>query len=342
MKKKMILFIGGTTGGGVATINNEVIRIFRKAGHEYALVDTEKMKSKVPTPVAYVLCYIIAFFEILIGKPDLVYLQLAQTGYRHQSFFLAIAKSLGKETVAHLHAKSDLKGTTTEKQFNDILSSRKYIDKMILLTKSCMDDLVENGWDKPAYVIPNFISTDSLPTAIKPVTQRDKLLYLGRMNWEKGIYEVLEIARRLGDEQILFVGNIDNEKDRKKFTKELESVDNACWLGPMYGNDKYNVIADSKFLIFPTRRDEFPMTLIESTALGCVPLVSPVGSVGEIIRDGYNGFYISPDDVDGIVDTILRWKDDPGLQEISDNGMEFTLRNFTSDAVEEKLLEIVG
>ncbi len=342
MKKKKILFIGGTTGGGVATINNEVIRIFRKAGHEYALVDTEKMKSKVPTPIAYILCYIIAFFEILVGKPDLVYLQLAQTGYMHQSFFLAIANFLGKETVAHLHAKSDLKGTATEKQFAGIISSQNYIDKIILLTKPCMDDLVENGWDKPAYVIPNFISTDSLPERFAPVTQRDKMLYLGRMNWEKGIYEVLEIARRLGDEQILFVGNIDNEQDRKKFAEELESVDNACWLGPMYGNEKYNIIADSKFLIFPTRRDEFPMTLIESTILGCVPLVSPVGSVGEIVRDGYNGFYISPDDVDGIVEKITRWKDDPELQKISDNGIEFARENFTSEAVEDKLLEIVG
>jgi glycosyltransferase involved in cell wall biosynthesis len=342
MKKKMILFIGGTTGGGVATINNEVIRIFRKAGHEYALVDTEKMKSKVPTPIAYVLCYIIAFFEILIGKPDLVYLQLAQTGYAHQSFFLAIASFLGKETVAHLHAKSDLKGTTTRKQFDRILSSQKYTDRMILLTKPCMDDLIENGWTKPLFVIPNFISTDSLPTRIKPVTQRDKLLYLGRMNREKGIYEVLEIARRLSGEQFLFVGNIDNEEDRKKFTEELESVENACWLGPMYVDDKYNIIADSKFLIFPTRRDEFPMTLIESTILGCVPLVTDTGSVGEIIRDGFNGFYISPDDVAGIVEKIERWKDDLGLQEISDNGIRFATDNFTTGAVEKKLLEIVG
>lgn len=342
MKKKKILFIGGTTGGGVATINNEVISIFRKAGHEYALVDTEKMKSKVPTPVAYVLCYMIAFFEILIGKPDIVYLQLAQTGYGHQSFFLAIAKVLGKETVAHLHAKSDLKGTTTEKQFDRILSSEKYIDKMILLTKPCMDDLVNNGWKKPTYVIPNFISTDSLPTSIKPVTQRDKLLYLGRMNWEKGIYEILEIARRLGDEQILFVGNIDNEQDRKKFTEELESVENACWLGPMYGDEKYGIIADSKFLIFPTKRDEFPMTLIESTILGCVPLVSNVGSIGEIVRDKFNGFYISPDDVDGIVETIVQWKDNPDLEKISQSGIKFARDNFTTGAVEAKLLEIVG
>jgi glycosyltransferase involved in cell wall biosynthesis len=168
------------------------------------------------------------------------------------------------------------------------------------------------------------------------------MLYLGRMNWEKGIYEVLEIARRLKDEQILFVGNIDNEEDRRKFTDQLESVDNACWLGPMYGSEKYGVIADSKFLIFPTKRDEFPMTLIESTILGCVPLVTDTGSVGEIVRDGFNGFYISPDDVDGIVEKIVRWKDDPGLQEISDNGIRFARESFTTEAVEAKLLEIVG
>jgi len=340
--KKKILFIGGTTGGGVATINNEVINIFRKAGHEYSLVDTEKMKARLPAPLAYIFSYVIAFFEILIGKPDIVYLQLAQTGYTHQAFFLAIAKALGRETIAHLHAKSDLKGTTTDRQFRRILSSQKYIDRMILLTKPCMDDLVENGWKKPAYVIPNFISTEQLPAEVKPVGGREIFLYLGRMNWEKGIYEILAAARRLGGERFVFVGNIDNDKDRKRFAEELAWTENAEWLGPMYGADKYEIIADSKFLIFPTRRDEFPMTLIESTILGCVPLVSLVGSVGEIVREGYNGFYISPDDVDGIVDTILRWKDDPELQAVSDNGISFARENFTSEAVKRKLLEIVG
>jgi glycosyltransferase involved in cell wall biosynthesis len=83
------------------------------------------------------------------------------------------------------------------------------------------------------------------------------------------------------------------------------------------------------------------MTLIESTLLGCVPLVSPVGSVGEIIKDGYNGFYISPEDVDGIVETIRQWKDSPDLQRISENGIKYARNKFTSEAVKEKLLEIV-
>jgi glycosyltransferase involved in cell wall biosynthesis len=340
--KKKILFIGGTTGGGVATINNEVIKIFKKAGHEYGLIDTEKMKSRFAMPIAYILAYLVAFFKIIGGKPDLVYLQCAQTGYMHQSLFLLIAKVLGRETVAHFHAKSNLKGSCTKSQFGRIVFSQKYIDKMIVLTKPCMNDLLNNGWKKQLFVVPNFISTDNLPDDFKPIESRAQFLYLGRMNSEKGIFDILEVARQLQDEKFVFVGYFDGEADKKRFEDELNEIHNAQWRGQVDGDEKYRIIADSKFLIFPTRRDEFPMTLVESTILGCVPLVSLVGSVGEIVRDGYNGFYIDPDDVDGIVETILRWKDNPDLQRISQNGVDYARAHFTSAVVEEKLLEIVG
>ena len=342
MKKKKILFIGGTTGGGIATINNEVMRIFRESGFDFDLVDTEKMKRRLPKPLAYVVCYVHTFVKIALERPDLVYLQISQTGYAHQSFFLAIAKMLGRETLAHFHAKSDLTGTTTYRQFARILSSQSYTDKAILLTKPSADELVRGGWRKPVYVVPNFISTQELPKELKPVTERRQLLYLGRMNWEKGIYEILEIARRLRDEKFVFVGNIDNHEDQERFTREIETLDNAEWLGPIYGDEKYDVIADSKFLILPTRRDEFPVTLIESTILGCVPLVSNIGSVSEVVKDGFNGFYISPDDIDGIVQTIQRWNSNPALQQISENGIEFAQDRFTADAVTGRLIEIVN
>ncbi|MDD3643688.1 MAG: glycosyltransferase family 4 protein [Candidatus Krumholzibacteria bacterium] len=340
--KKKILFIGWTTGGGVATINNEVMKIFRNAGHECGLIDLERMKSRYPAPLAYLFAYIVSFFRILRERPDVVYLQCAQTGYLHQSIFLLIAKALGRETVAHFHAKSDLAGTTTKGQRGRILFSERYTDRMILLTEPCRESLVGSGWKKKTFVVPNFIGTENLPGSVKPAGERRFILYLGRMNGEKGIYEVLEAARRLGDERFVFVGNIDNDADRERFAGELGRTENAEWLGPIYGDEKYGIIADSKFLLLPTRRDEFPMILIESTILGCVPLVSRVGSVGEIVRDGYNGFYISPDDVGGIVDTIRRWRNDPGLQAVSENGIRFARGRFTSDAVGPRLLEAVG
>lgn len=302
--KKKILFVGGTTGGGVATINNEVIRIFREAGHEYRLVDTERMKSRWPVALAYLLSYFAALVQLISFRPQVVYLQIAQSGYLHQSLFLLIAKLCFRETVAHFHAKSNLREACTALQFKKILFSETYIDKMILLTEPCRQCLVDNGWSKATHVIPNFISAKGLPAEFSPVNERKKFLYLGRMDWEKGIFEILEIARRLPDEEFVFVGNFADGSQEERFGRELAAVSNAEWLGPVYDDGKYDVIADSRVLVFPTRRDEFPMTLIESTILGCVPLVSPVGSVGEIIKDGFNGLYIDPDDIDGIVRRI--------------------------------------
>lgn len=339
---KKILFIGGTTGGGVATINNEVIRIFEKAGHRYELVDTEAMKARFPAPIAYLFCYALVKIKILTFRPDTVYLQLAQTGYLHQSLFLLIAKMLGRETIAHLHAKADLPGTCTKAQLGRILFSQRYTDKMIVLTEGCRRSLGDAGWKKDIFVIPNFINTDNLPRDIRPVSERAQLLYLGRMTREKGIFEILEIASRLPDERFVLVGNFEDDRTEREFRGALERLDNAEWLGPMYSDEKYHVIAESRLLLLPTKRDEFPMILIESSILGCVPLVNPVGSVREIVQDGYNGFYISPDDIEGIIGRIEDLKNVEMLSRMSDNGVARANGNFTSGAVEKRLLEIVG
>jgi glycosyltransferase involved in cell wall biosynthesis len=213
---------------------------------------------------------------------------------------------------------------------------------MILLTAPCRQCLVDNGWTKETHVVPNFISTVDLPTEIKPVKARKRILYLGRMDPKKGIFEILEVARRMGEEEFVFVGNFESDMERERFTQQLEEVPNATWLGPVYSGEKYRLIADSKFLLLPTKRDEFPMILIESSILGCVPLVNPIGSVGEIIKDGFNGLYIDPADLDGIIDTINKYKDSGDVQRLADNGIEFARANFTSEAVRGKLLAIVG
>jgi len=162
------------------------------------------------------------------------------------------------------------------------------------------------------------------------------------MERDKGIFEILEIARRMPDEEFVFVGNFADKAQEDRFNRELPAEKNASWLGPVYDDRKYNIIAGSKILLFPTRNDEFPMTLIESTILGCVPLVSPVGSVGEIIKDGFNGVYIDPDDVNGIVRIIEKLKDGEELKRMSENGIEYARTHFTTEIMRDRLLGIVG
>jgi glycosyltransferase involved in cell wall biosynthesis len=341
--KKRILFVGGTTGGGVATMNNEVVKIFRVAGYACRQVDTERLKARLPAALAYLLAYCLVTGEIIFRRPTAVYLQLSQTGYTHQSFPLLVAKLLRRRTIAHLHAKADLVGTCTPRQLQRIVASQRYIDQMIVLTASCRDSLIGAGWRGPIHAVPNFIDTTDFPVVVKPMGERRQFLYIGRMVPAKGIFEILEVAGRLPEESFVLVGNFDDEVVKQRFQDQLARTPNAQWLGPIYGDEKYGIIAESRFLLFPTRwpGEEFPMTLIEATLLGCIPLVSLVGSVGEIIKDGYNGVYIPADDVEAIVARIRELEERGDLQTISANGVEFARNRFTSDAVRDQLLAII-
>ncbi|MFH2052589.1 MAG: glycosyltransferase family 4 protein [bacterium] len=339
---RTILFIGDSTGGGVATINNEVIKVAMGAGHRCLRLDTDRFKSHLPMVLAYPLAYLWTVIIILFHRPSVVYLQLAQTGYLHQSLFLLWAKLMRRETIAHFHAKADLQGACTPRQFRQILDSERYIDKMILLTEPCRKSLRDNGWTGTTFVVPNFINAEGLSRTVPPVSERDDILFIGRMDHEKGIFDILEVARRLPERTFVMVGNFADRAQEEDFRTRLAGLPNVDWVGPVYDDRKYAFFSRSKFLLFPTYRDEFPMTLIESTILGCIPLVSPVGSVGVIIRDGFNGVFIRPGDVEGIVAKIRELLGRDDLEEMSANGVRFARANFTSDSVRDRLLKIVG
>ena len=48
----------------------------------------------------------------------------------------------------------------------------------------------------------------------------------------------------------------------------------------------------SHFLIFPTRADVYCMPAIEAMAAGCVPVVSDVGGIPEIVTNGETGIVL--------------------------------------------------
>ena len=63
-----------------------------------------------------------------------------------------------------------------------------------------------------------------------------------------------------------------------------------------------------------TSHDGTPNTLLESLACECLPVVGPVASVLEWIKDGANGLVVTPTDVDAVAATLLRALDDEPLR----------------------------
>ena len=63
----------------------------------------------------------------------------------------------------------------------------------------------------------------------------------------------------------------------------------------------------------PTYFEGLPMSLLECMSYGIVPVITPVGSIPEVVVDGSNGLFIKVKDTDSIVEAIRKINSDRNL-----------------------------
>jgi len=333
-----LLFIGPMKSGGIATINKEVQKMMSNIdGVEYDIIENTayQKKNRASKIIGYIHLYLIAFIKMVLLKPNFVYLQTSQTGYFHQTIVLLFAKILRKKTIAHFHARHDVPNSDRYFKKKIIILSQLYIDKMIVLSQASKTSLIMNGWKKKIYIVPNFIDDKVCSKKLLKITERKyDILYIGRMVEEKGIFDILRIANILSSYNFLFIGEFSSRVLEKKFSDRLKCIKNVTWIGPLYNNKKFEYIKDSKILLLPSRTEVFPLTIIECSLYGTIPVVTSVGFVPEIVKDGYNGFIIEINSTGKNIEKLRKILDNPdGLIRVSKNCREAILARYTAKVI---------
>ena len=71
-------------------------------------------------------------------------------------------------------------------------------------------------------------------------------------------------------------------------------------------NKAAEIIASCNVFLAPSRREGFPMALLEAMRIGCIPVISDYKIANmEIIQDGKNGFIIPHNDLNAFVDRLV-------------------------------------
>jgi poly(glycerol-phosphate) alpha-glucosyltransferase len=74
-----------------------------------------------------------------------------------------------------------------------------------------------------------------------------------------------------------------------------------------YDPDASSHLSESSFLLLSSRSEGFPLVLVEAMAAGCLPIAYDIAyGPADIIRNGVNGFLVTPGDVQGLADAIDR------------------------------------
>jgi glycosyltransferase involved in cell wall biosynthesis len=74
-------------------------------------------------------------------------------------------------------------------------------------------------------------------------------------------------------------------------------------------------LRDADVLLFPSRRDQFGIVVLEGAAAALPIIASPrAGATTELVEDGVSGFVVDPDDINGMVERLVELARYPALR----------------------------
>ena len=129
--------------------------------------------------------------------------------------------------------------------------------------------------------------------------KEDHVLFIGRMNPEKGAHLAIKAAREAG-RRILLAGKLSEPHEHDYFDAEVKPLlgDDAEFVGEADTSAKQELYGAAHCLVFPICWEEpFGLVMIEAMACGTPVVALGRGSVPEVVLDGTTG-YVRDDPAD--------------------------------------------
>lgn len=130
---------------------------------------------------------------------------------------------------------------------------------------------------------------------------KKKIVFMSHVRKEKGIDELMEALKSLGDEyRVDIYGTL--------MGYEPEEL-GGCYCGVVPSDKVPEVLSQYSLLLLPTWFEGYPGIIIEAFGCGVPVVASRVGGIPEMIEDGVNGLMCEAHDSKSLVDTIRRIDD---------------------------------
>ncbi len=169
------------------------------------------------------------------------------------------------------------------------------------------------------------------------------ILCTGELNENKNQSQLIEAAyilhNKIPNLKILLAGNGPKEAMLLKQISNLGLQNTVRMLG--YRTDLENIVPAVNLVVSCSRREGMPLNIIEAM-LCSKPIVASLNrGHNELIKEGVNGYLVSPDRADDLAERIL------AIYNSKEKALEFgaqgykAAQNYTVDAVKEELINLL-
>jgi glycosyltransferase involved in cell wall biosynthesis len=133
--------------------------------------------------------------------------------------------------------------------------------------------------------------------------RRHDVVFVGRLTEYKRPDRMVEVLRRLrqaGREfRALVIGDGPDRGELTQASREAGLEQCVTWAGQLADVPAH--LLESRVFLLTSRWEGVSIAMLEAMACGCVPVVSDVGDLRDVVADGENGYVLPGDDIDGYV-----------------------------------------
>ena len=161
------------------------------------------------------------------------------------------------------------------------------------------------------------------------------LLFIGRINWKKGLDRLIAALPDIPDCKLVIAGN-DEEGLKPKL--ELQAANagvrgRTSFVGPVYGADKAALLSRASLLIVPSSSENFGNVVIEAMAAGCPVAVTPEVGAADIVRESAAGAVLQGNPASLAAGISSLMSDPAALERMGQKGREFVRRRYSWDGI---------
>jgi glycosyltransferase involved in cell wall biosynthesis len=123
------------------------------------------------------------------------------------------------------------------------------------------------------------------------------VLFLGRINWKKGLDRLLRALASVPGARLVIAGN-DEEQHRdvlQQLADRLGVAARIAYTGPVRAGDKAALLADAELLVLPSYSENFGNVVIEAMAAGRPVVVTREVGVADVVADAHAGLVVDGD-----------------------------------------------
>jgi len=337
-RRPRVLFVGPLPPpmGGGQLLLDMLLHSSLARDFEIHVVDTSKRvlrwaveKPSWRTPLYFARDLVRLVPALLSIRPEVVVVHASGSfSFVRDWLFMLAARACGTRVVCHYHGTLHTRFPSTLTPAGRFLGRMMMAaaDRVIVVGPGYRDRFAEAWRRDDVAWSPNVADVGLYQAAAGergPWLQPGErgVLFVGRLSRPKGIWDLIDampaVIARHPDARFLLCGVAENEAQEpvlRAAVAERGLTERVRFLGSLDGGEKALAYASSSVFVSPSWTEAFPLVVPEAMAAGLPMVLTAVGAIPDLVRDGEDGFLVPPRDPATLADRVNRLLDDEPLR----------------------------